>query len=262
MTRLLFFQFTFFIGSLFSQTFSGTNFQERLVLFNKLSGKSAIFELKSGGGLYFYNAREQLGTNYRDTSYAKPFYQFSLAASVKSRPDLPLYQGPMVSLLVVPAQTEPRFLPYSNQQNWNSDFGGAVIQGTYLLSLRWYDLSFARDTGWSYKMVHFGLGPSAFVHVLNGTNDLKSTAGGSPVIQTNGAFVSTKFGLTLTAGLDFSFRDSPLSFGILISVSDMFAPPKRGEILLPLEQANYVFISPLSYHQILASFQVGFTLQL
>lgn len=230
--------------------------EEKLVLIKKIANRNAVFEVQGGGGFYFYSAQEQIGTNYRDVSYPKPFYQVEASLSVKTAPDFPLYQGPVFSMMVVPARTTPQYLSYSNNLFWNSDFNGFIFQGTYALGWRWYDLNHSKSSGWTYKMVSLSVGPAVFVHVLGNTNELRTSSGlqAEPSSGTN--FVSTKFGLSARAGLDFSFRDSPLHFGIHLSLSDVFSPPKNEELL------KYVFASPLTYQQIVASFQIAFGFQI
>lgn len=239
-----------------AQTSSSAIHEDKLLLIKKIANRNAIFEIQGGGGFYFYSAREQIGTNYRDVTYPKPFYQAEASLAVKTAPDFPLYQGPVLSMMVVPARTVPQYLVYSNNQVWNSDFNGLIFLGTYALGWRWYDLNYSKSSGWTYKMVSLSIGPSVFVHVLGNTNELRTSSGVNTETPSGTNFVSTKFGLTARAGLDFSFRDSPLHFGMHLTVSDVLAPPKNEPLL------SYVFASPLAYQQIIASFQIGFGFQI
>ncbi|MBL8991865.1 MAG: hypothetical protein JNM63_00900, partial [Spirochaetia bacterium] len=84
-------------------TLSAAAHEEKLILIKKIANRSAVFELQGGGGFYFYSAQEQIGTNYRDVSYPKPFYQIEASLAVKTAPEFPLYQGPVFSMMVVPA---------------------------------------------------------------------------------------------------------------------------------------------------------------
>ncbi|MFC1504513.1 hypothetical protein ACFL6D_03765 [Spirochaetota bacterium] len=216
------------------------NYPQKMKLTEKLESYILDIKLKIGPGFWFYS---RPFTDTATLSYNTAVQNIGLYTGLRYKKSS-VYQGIDINLIsVIDTDLKKNFLKETAVLSGLSQF---MVQASYLASYRHYFVTQSGFTGWNYKKLYYGAGPSYFFFNIK---ERVNIAG----ITDETLRRCHRFGAMLVFGIQFSFGKTPFTTGLEIRLIDIFSYPEKDESFSDIK-----FWSDIAYHQQIISFVLNF----